>query len=117
MAGSLLLFGRDDDEEPTEESGPVTTQLVQVRLPAPAGVTVTRGAQPDEVVVGWTAVGGADAGVTYQVEPQTPGLQPVRTDQLAASFTGVAPEAEPCFTVVAITSDGQIGTESDLACL
>jgi len=39
------------------------------------------------------------------------------TELLELTYDDVPPELEPCFRVVAISAAGQIGTESDLACL
>ena len=118
VAVSLLVFGRDGgDGTSTTTLGPTTTQLLQVRPPAPQGVTVAPAAEPGGVVVAWQSVGEPGAGTRYQVRPQTADLSPQNTDQLALTVSGVPAGARPCFTVVAITADGRTSTESALACL
>jgi hypothetical protein len=52
----------------------------------------------------------------YQVVPETTGMQPQRTTDLAVTFE-VAPGTTPCFTVVAINPVGRISEKSNLACL
>ena len=108
VAVSLLVFGRGgDDDTTTPSTGPVTTQLLQFRPPPPQGVTVLPASEPGTVVVAWQAVGEPGDGMRYQVRPQTAGMQPQNTDQLSITFTGVAAGDRPCYTVVAITTDGR----------
>ncbi len=117
VAVSLLVFGRGGDDDPTTTVPPPDTQILQVKPPAPTGVTVTQGTDDRQVVVAWTAVGDGSQDMTYQVQPQTPGLEAVQTPSLSATFE--LPEqvtANPCFRVVAITTDGRISAQSDLAC-
>jgi serine/threonine protein kinase len=118
VAVSLLVFGRggDDDTSPTTVHPPAT-QILEVRPPAPQGVTVTHGTGDRQLVVSWTAVGDGSQDIQYQVQPETTGLVPRKTAALSATFD--LPEqvtATPCFRVVAITPDGRISAQSDLAC-
>ena len=69
------------------------------------------------MVVAWNAVGEPGDGIRYQVRPQTAGMQPQNTEELSITFTDVAAGARPCYTVVAITTDGRSSDESALSCL
>ncbi len=65
----------------------------------------------------WTAVGDGSQGIQYQVQPETTGLVAQNTAALTATYD--LPEqvtAAPCFHVVAITTDGRISAQSELAC-
>jgi hypothetical protein len=118
IALTVFLLGRGgDDDTPAASTTPASTQVVPLRLPAPQDVTVSAVADQAQVVVRWTAVGAPGTGITYQVEPQNGELLPQRTELLEVTYDDVPPELEPCFRVVAISSAGQIGAESDLACL
>ncbi|MET0580069.1 MAG: hypothetical protein ABW122_15540, partial [Ilumatobacteraceae bacterium] len=120
VGASLLLLGRggDDESGATTTFGPTTTQLLEIRPPAPQGVTVAPGAEPGAVVVAWQAVGEPGDGTRYQVRPQTSDMSPQNTDQLALTIPDAASGGErPCFTVVAITPDGRSSEESSLECL
>ncbi len=118
VAVSLLVFGRGgDDDATTPSTGPVTTQVLQFKPPPPQGVTVLAASEPGTVVVAWNAVGEPGDGIRYQVRPQTAGMQPQNTEELSITFTDVAAGARPCYTVVAITTDGRSSDESALSCL
>ncbi len=118
VAVSLLVFSRgDDDDSATTTVRPPATQILEVRPPAPTGVTVTKGAAERQVVVAWTAVGDGSQDIEYQVQPETVGLAAQNTATLTATYD--VPEqvtAAPCFHVVAITTDGRISAQSELAC-
>lgn len=115
IAVGLLVFSRDDDE-PTQSTQPIDTQVVEIPLSAPGGVTVMPAGPENQVLVGWSAVGDGSVDVEYQVVPETPGLQAKDTHELSAVFD-IAPGTRPCFTVVAIDPFGRISDESALACL
>ena len=118
IALSVFLLGQQgDDDTPAASTAPASTQVLPLRLPAPQDVTVSAVADQAQVAVRWSAVGAPDTGITYQVEPQNGELLPQRTELLEVTYDDVPPELEPCFRVVAITAAGQIGAESDLACL
>jgi hypothetical protein len=118
VAVSLLVFGSSGDDDTSSTTvRPPATQILEVRPPAPQGVTVTQGTGERQVVVSWTAVGDGSQGIQYQVQPETSGLAPQRTAALSATYD--LPEqvtATPCFRVVSITPDGRISAQSDLAC-
>jgi hypothetical protein len=115
LVAAFLVFGGGDDDEPSADTEPATTQLLSLGPPTPQGVTVARAAEPGTVVVAWQAVDVP--GIRYQVLPQTGGQQPQNTDQLSITFAGVGEGERPCFTVLAISTDGQTSDESPLACL
>ncbi len=118
VALSVFLLGRGgDDDTPAASTAPASTQVLPLRLPAPQDVTVSGLPDQAQVVVRWSAVGAPGTGITYQVEPQNGELVPQRTELLEVTYDDVPPELEPCFRVVAISAAGQIGAESDLACL
>jgi hypothetical protein len=118
VAISLLVFSRSDDDDSSSTTvRPPATQILEVRPPAPTGVTVTPGTAERQVVVSWTAVGDGSQGIQYQVQPETTGLIAQNTAALTATYD--IPEqvtAVPCFHVVAITTDGRISAQSELAC-
>jgi serine/threonine protein kinase len=117
VAISLLVFGRGGDDTTSTTVATPTTQILDVRPPAPQGVTVTQGTTDRQVVVSWPAVGDGSQDIHYQVRPETPGMQAQNTTALSATFD--LPENDttnPCFRVVAITADGRISNPSALAC-
>jgi serine/threonine protein kinase len=118
VAISLLVFGRSSDDDATTTTvRPPATQILEVRPPAPTDVTVTRGTAERQVVVAWSAVDGGSQDIEYQVQPETTGLVAQNTAALTATYD--LPEqvtATPCFHVVAITTDGRISAQSELAC-
>jgi serine/threonine protein kinase len=117
VAVSLLVFGRSGGDTATTTVPPPATQIVEVRPPAPQGVTITQGTDPRQLVVSWSAVGDGSQDVHYQVKPQLSGLPAQNTTALSVTFQlpdGLT--ARPCFQVYAITSDGRISNPSDLAC-
>ena len=117
VAGALLLFGGgDDDDEDPQSTAPVTTQLLVFDTPAPQGVRVVAGEQPNQAVVSWQAVGEPGDGTHYQVRPQTGDAAPLNTEELQAVFD-IAEGERPCYTVLAITPDGRLSDPSPLACL
>ena len=65
----------------------------------------------------WSAVGDGSQDIQYQVQPETIGLVAQKTAALTVTYD--LPEqvtATPCFHVVAITPDGRISAQSELAC-
>jgi Protein kinase domain len=117
VAISLLVFGRGGDDASTTTVPPPATQILGIRPAAPTGITVTQGTDERQIVVSWTAVGDGSQDLSYQVLPQTPGLTAQKVPATSATFD--LPEevtANPCFRVVAITPDGRISAQSDLAC-
>jgi len=118
VAISLLVFGRGSDDDASSTTvRPPATQILEVRPPAPTGVVVTRGTDQRQVVVSWSAVGDGSQDIQYQVLPELDGLVAQRTAALTATYE--LPEqvtGTPCFHVVAITPDGRISAQSDLAC-
>jgi hypothetical protein len=115
VALSLLLFGREEAAAP-DDTVPVVSQVVDIPPPVPQNVTVASAAAENQVVVAWEAVGDGSVEMRYQVVPETTGMQPQRTTDLAVTFE-VAPGTTPCFTVVAINPVGRISEKSNLACL
>ena len=118
VAISLLVFSRSSDDDSSETTvQPPATQILAVRPPAPTGVAVTPGTAARQVVVSWAAVGDGSQDIQYQVQPETNGLVAQKTAALTVTYD--LPEqvtAAPCFHVVAITTDGRISAQSELAC-
>ena len=118
VAISLLVFSRSSDDDASSTTvRPPATQILEVRPPAPTGVAVTPGTVERQVVVSWAAVGDGPQEIQYQVQPETNGLVAQKTAALTVTYD--LPEqvtAAPCFHVVAITTDGRISAQSELAC-
>ncbi len=118
VAISLLVFGRGGGGTATTTVAPSVTQILNVRPPAPTGVTITSGTDVRQLTVAWQAVGDGSEDMHYQVKPQTSGLAAQNTTALSVTFE--LPEeltGRPCFQVVAITSDGRLSMPSDTACM
>ena len=96
---------------------PPATQILEVRPPAPTGVAVTPGTA---AASGRRVVGGGRRRVAGHPVPGAAGDgRAGRPATAALTATYDLPEqvtATPCFHVVAITPDGRISAQSELAC-